>query len=147
MHDIGIDANGSPYFTMKLLRGRTLAALLTKLDTADEDFRKSYPLYRLLRIFLKICSGVDFAHSRGVIHLDLKPENIQLGDFGEVLIIDWGLAKTIKNGDDLPGSHAPDPKNSRPAEPFRPFVTMDGLLKGTPGYMAPEQARDRKSVV
>jgi len=145
VHDIGIDANGSPYFTMKLLRGRTLAALLTKLDTADEDFRKGYPLYRLLRIFLKICSGVDFAHSRGVIHLDLKPENIQLGDFGEVLIIDWGLAKTIKHGDELPDAHAADPKNGRHAEPFRPFVTMDGLLKGTPGYMAPEQARGLNS--
>lgn len=146
VHDIGIDSNGSPYFTMKLLRGRTLAALLKKLESEGEDFRKNYPLYRLLRIFLKICSGVDFAHSRGVIHLDLKPENIQLGDFGEVLIIDWGLAKTIKNGDAEPFDHAADAKDHHAAaETFRPIVTMDGLMKGTPGYMAPEQARGLNS--
>ena len=145
VHDIGMDANGSPYFTMKLLRGRTLAALLTKLETSDEEFRKSFPLYRLLRVFLKICSGVDFAHSRGVIHLDLKPENIQLGDFGEVLIMDWGLAKTIKSGEDLLDDLDADSKKARAGETFRPIVTMDGLLKGTPGYMAPEQARGLNS--
>ena len=145
VHDIGMDANGSPYFTMKLLRGRTLAALLTKLETSDEEFRKSFPLYRLLRVFLKICSGVDFAHSRGVIHLDLKPENIQLGDFGEVLIMDWGLAKTIKSGDDIIDGLTGDPEKKRSDSGFRPIVTMDGLLKGTPGYMAPEQARGLNS--
>lgn len=145
VHDIGLDANGSPYFTMKLLRGRTLAALLTELETGDEDFRKTFPLYRLLRIFLKICSGVDFAHSRGVIHLDLKPENIQLGDFGEVLIMDWGLAKTIKNGDEMLDGASPGQNRRRPKESLRPIVTMDGLMKGTPGYMAPEQARGLNS--
>lgn len=138
VHDIGIDANGAPYFTMKLLRGKTLAAYLTTLRTeCAVDPQKPYPLDRLLRIFLKICSGTAFAHSKGVIHLDLKPENIQLGDFGEVLIIDWGLAKMIdKETEDAP-EDAPSNSSSDHAVPL---VTMNGIAKGTPGYMAPEQA-------
>lgn len=135
VHDIGIDKNGAPYFTMKLLRGKTLAAFLKSL--ADEGVsEEDYPMHRLLRIFLKICSGVAFAHSKGVLHLDLKPENIQLGDFGEVLIIDWGLAKMMDNESNLDSFPAGTMKNSA----NNAIVTMDGMMKGTPGYMSPEQA-------
>ncbi len=138
VHDIGIDSNGAPYFTMKLLRGKTLAALLTSLQDPSVPEQKEYPLHRLLRIFIKICSGAAFAHSKGVLHLDLKPENIQLGDFGEVLIIDWGLAR-LKDAPEETGKSKTAFRNAAP------FVTMDGEAKGTPGYMAPEQAAGRNS--
>ena len=137
VHDIGIDSNGSPYFTMKLLRGRTLAALLQALQEGDPDAVRDYPLDHLLRIFLMICSGVAFAHSKGVLHLDLKPENIQLGDFGEVLIMDWGLAKMIGNTSFTEKYSVETTEEHHRASPA---MTLDGMMKGTPGYMAPEQA-------
>lgn len=137
VHDIGIDSNGSPYFTMKLLRGRTLAALLLALQEGDPEVVREYPLERLLRIFLKICSGVAFAHSKEVLHLDLKPENIQIGDFGEVLIMDWGLAKMIGKTTTAE-QYQIEKATSQPLA--SPAMTLDGMMKGTPGYMAPEQA-------
>lgn len=137
VHDIGIDSNGSPYFTMKLLRGRTLAALLLALQEGDPEVVRDYPLERLLRIFLQICSGVAFAHSKEVLHLDLKPENIQLGDFGEVLIMDWGLAKMIGKTTTAEQYQVEKASSQQYASPA---MTLDGMMKGTPGYMAPEQA-------
>ncbi|MBO5960049.1 MAG: serine/threonine protein kinase, partial [Lentisphaeria bacterium] len=139
VHEIGVDSTGAPYYTMKLLRGRTLAALISSLAAGDERAISEYKTIRLLRIFLKICNGVAFAHSKGVIHLDLKPDNIQVGDFGEVLILDWGLAKVRNHEEqkesgfevDLPGGFGGG--------------TLDGVMKGTPGYMAPEQAAGRNS--
>ena len=141
VHDIGVDASGAPYYTMKLLRGRTLASLISKLASGDPEFTAEYNPDRMLRIFLKICYGMAFAHSKGVIHLDLKPENIQLGDFGEVLILDWGLAK-VMDKDAVDENH--DGK-SEPEEPVAGFNTQDGIMKGTPGYMAPEQAAGQNS--
>jgi len=141
VHDIGVDASGAPYFTMKLLRGRTLASLIEKLSSGDDpEFAKDYTQHQMLRIFLKISYGVSYAHSKGVIHLDLKPENIQIGDFGEVLIMDWGLAKVIDSPEE---KHETGMLTAEADE----YKTLDGVMKGTPGYMAPEQAagmNDRK---
>lgn len=141
VHDIGVDSSGAPYYTMKLLRGRTLASLISKLASGDPEFTAEYNQDRMLRIFLKICYGMAFAHSKGVIHLDLKPENIQLGDFGEVLILDWGLAK-VMDKDAVDENHEGRPE---PEEPVAGFNTQDGIMKGTPGYMAPEQAAGQNS--
>ncbi|MBR4885411.1 MAG: serine/threonine protein kinase, partial [Lentisphaeria bacterium] len=141
VHEIGIDSTGAPYYTMKLLRGGTLAALIAKLAEGNEQFNAEYNTIRLLRIFLKICSGVAFAHSKGVIHLDLKPENIQVGDFGEVLIMDWGLAKVR---DHLNTPETPDFNTETKVSGFG-SGTLDGIMKGTPGYMAPEQAAGKNS--
>lgn len=142
VHDIGIDANGAPYFTMKLLRGETLASVLKKLDAGDPEYKKLYTLPVLLRIFNRVCDAVSFAHSKGVIHLDLKPENIQLGDFGEVLLMDFGLAKVISKADEDEQKEAPVHTN----QTYIPGVTVDGITKGTPGYMAPEQAAGKNSL-
>jgi len=144
IHDIGVDSSGAPYFTMKLLQGETLASLLKKLDAGDPDYLAIYDLDRLLHLFLKICNGVGFAHSKGVLHLDLKPENIQVGDYGEVLILDWGLAKIVGHQDRLEEEEDEEP-SLKSLSDFS--ITLDGVMKGTPGYMAPEQAagknRDR----
>ncbi|MBE6405956.1 MAG: hypothetical protein E7040_08045, partial [Lentisphaerae bacterium] len=137
-----IDANGAPYFTMKLLRGETLASVLKKLNAGDPEYKKLYTLPALLRIFNRVCDAVSFAHSKGVIHLDLKPENIQLGDFGEVLLMDFGLAKVISKADEDEQKEAPVHTN----QTYIPGVTIDGISKGTPGYMAPEQAAGKNSL-
>ena len=88
VHELGRDVDGRPYFAMKKLAGVTLADVL---DNADERF----PRQRLLRAFADVCLAVEFAHTRGVVHRDLKPDNIMLGDFGEVYVLDWGVAKLL----------------------------------------------------
>lgn len=142
VHDIGVDSSGAPYYTMKLLRGRTLASMISRLASGDQEFTAEYTQDRMLRIFLKICYGMSFAHSKGVIHLDLKPENIQLGDFGEVLILDWGLAKVMDRDPVVEKTEG----KTEPEEPVAGFNTQDGIMKGTPGYMAPEQAAGQNSL-
>ena len=161
VHDIGVNTSGEPYFVMKLLSGETLASIISKLNNKNSQYRKKFNLHHRLEIFMKICNAVAFAHSRGIIHLDLKPENIQIGDFGEVLVLDWGLAKPIDSvEDELPISrkkkHA---KKGRKIESLEIStsnihdrigdstidITVDGVIKGTPGYMAPEQVHGKNN--
>ncbi len=144
VHDIGIDALDSPYFTMKLLKGETLASIIKKLAADDKEYIETYDIYSLLRVFMRVCNAIAFAHSKKVIHLDLKPENIQVGDFGEVLVLDWGLAKIIKKGHDQdePEDEAAEAKEKERSR-HSPQLTLDGVTKGTPGFMGPEQAAGR----
>ena len=123
VHEIGTDAAGQPYFAMKRLSGVTLSKVLEAGDR---------PLQQLLRTFADVCVAISFAHERGVIHRDLKPSNIMLGAFGEVYVIDWGVARVIGH-DELPAA----------AELLGAGegMTEAGTLLGTPGYMAPEQLR------
>ena len=94
VYDLGVDADGAPFFTMKRLRGLTLERDPRRAaDGRAATRRSSYPRRKLLAAFSGVCLAVDFAHSRGVLHRDLKPANVMLGDFGEVYVLDWGLAK------------------------------------------------------
>jgi serine/threonine-protein kinase len=126
VHDIGLSPAGLPFFTMDLKRGDSLADILKKNKMLREQ---------LLEIFVKLCDAISYAHSQKVLHLDLKPDNIQVGRFGEVFICDWGLGK-IADSDESEGSEFdamlfnPDLLNN---------MTLSGEVKGTPGYMAPEQ--------
>ncbi|MCM8535631.1 MAG: serine/threonine protein kinase [Lentisphaeraceae bacterium] len=132
VHDIGINENGEPYFTMKLIQGENLKKILNKLADKDETYLKKYPLSELLKIFTKTCEAIAYAHSKDVIHLDMKPDNIQVSDYGEVLIVDWGLAKIL---------HDPFDEEYILNEVINSVdLTLDGYIKGTPGFMAPEQA-------
>jgi len=140
IHDIGTDATGSPYFTMKYLRGHSLAVVFKKLNSGDPEALAKYTLPRLLRTFVKVANGIAFAHSKQIIHLDLKPENIHLGEFGEVLVLDWGLAKFIGKEDELEEIPNVSDEFKEITHETQAFVTLDGVAKGTPGYMAPEQA-------
>ena len=90
IHELGVDDQGCPYYTMKLVHGVTLKDVLDRLARREPAALAAYPLTTLLTIFQKVCDAVAFAHSRGIIHRDLKPENIMLGDYGEVLVLDWG---------------------------------------------------------
>jgi serine/threonine-protein kinase len=85
-------SDGRPYFCMKVVRGRTLASLLADRAGPQDD------LPRLLATFEQVCQAVAYAHSKGVIHRDLKPQNVMVGAFGEVQVMDWGLAKVLKDG-------------------------------------------------
>lgn len=124
VHDTGVDSMGRPFFTMDLKSNTSLADVVKNPQRNDRR--------QLLEIFTKICDAVAYAHSRNVIHLDLKPDNIQSSDFGEVLVCDWGLGKMI--GAIEEGEEA-IPQSLNPCD----NMTLLGQIKGTPGYMAPEQ--------
>jgi len=135
VHELGLDADGKVYFTMKLVRGESLEAIIDKLADKDMECREKYPLSHLLQIFLKVCDGVAFAHSKGVIHRDLKPENVMVGKFGEVLVMDWGLAK-VKGREDS----AKDELVATIRSEKETGRSLAGEVMGTPSYMPPEQA-------
>lgn len=126
VHDVGILADGRVYYVMKLVRG-------VRLD----QFAREATLSELLRAFLRVCETVGFAHAHGVVHRDLKPSNVMIGAFGEVLVLDWGIARV---------RGLPEPARAgAPADPgTSPMVdlidTLPGTVLGTPGFMPPEQA-------
>ncbi len=128
-------------FTMRRVRGATLAQVIELLAAGDPEAAKKYSRHKLLSAFLRVCETVHFAHARGVLHRDLKPANVMLGDFGEVYVLDWGIAKVTTGGQ----AHADRPQVDDAA------ATLRGTILGTPGYMAPEQieggAADERSDV
>ncbi|MBC8290907.1 MAG: protein kinase [Planctomycetes bacterium] len=95
VHQLGIDEDGNVFYTMKYVRGLTLGEIIRGLKNEDQEIVEQYPLGKLLSVFAKVCDSMAFAHSRGVIHRDLKPANIMVGEFGEVLVMDWGLGKVL----------------------------------------------------
>ncbi|WDE97404.1 serine/threonine-protein kinase [Lentisphaera profundi] len=117
IHEIGVGEDDIPFYTMKYIRGDNFGVILKKLKDGDPQARKDYPLSRLLAIFNRICEAISFAHSKGIVHLDLKPENVLINPYGVVQVCDWGLAQYIDAMDE----------------------SIEGVLKGTPGYLSPEQ--------
>jgi serine/threonine-protein kinase len=143
VYDLGRDPDGTLYFTMKRVRGLTFERIIDGLrmgevpSSASPDSVRHYSRRKLLTAFASVCHAVDFAHARGVVHRDLKPGNVMLGDFGEVYVLDWGLAKILGGLDPRPPSGAPPiASGSDPGA-----KTVHGATMGTPGYMAPEQVR------
>ncbi|HKB03647.1 MAG TPA: serine/threonine-protein kinase, partial [Gemmataceae bacterium] len=128
--------DGQPFYTMRFIRGRTLTEAIRAYHGKRAAGRAD-PLDRaaLLSAFVATCNAVAYAHSRGVIHRDLKGQNVVLGDFGEVVVLDWGFAKVLGGADDS-GDAAPVVL----AEEAGPDQTVPGQVIGTPAYMAPEQA-------
>lgn len=140
VHDIGMDDEGQMYFTMKYIRGKTLEDVLDGLRAGDREYEEEYSSTRMLQIFNQICNAIAFAHSKGVIHRDLKPANIMLGSFGEVIVMDWGLAKVIASPTDTAMITLSNPKVATLRKQTG-NETQIGSVVGTPAYMSPEQAR------
>ncbi len=122
VHELSVDPSGTPYFTMKLVQGQSFGRWLRDPDHAPGSIER---LEEGLEILVKVCDAVAYAHHRGVIHRDLKPDNIMVAEFGQVYLMDWGLARLTK---------------TRPASGEFAQMEAPGAV-GTPEYMAPEQAR------
>ena len=141
IHAIGVDSQGRPFYSMKLVKGRTLQAVLNAIREGDAAAVKGYPRATLLTIFRKVCDAMAFAHAKGVLHRDLKPENIMVGEYGEVLVMDWGLAKVLGGKEVLGGSEGAASGVKAPAMDTGDYgMTLEGEVMGTPQYMSPEQA-------
>ncbi|HRE92106.1 MAG TPA: serine/threonine-protein kinase, partial [Myxococcota bacterium] len=127
VHELGALPDGTPYYTMKLVGDLSLQDVLRQLREESPLAVKHYTRNRLLQYFRGICMAVEYAHARGVIHRDLKPDNVLIGEYGEVQILDWGVARVM-------------PRDGRPSY-FAGRVEEPGVVIGTPHYMSPEQAR------
>ena len=139
VHEVGVDAEGRVFYTMKFVAGTTLAEALGALRAKAPGAARRYSLPVLLTIFQKACDAIAFAHSRGVRHRDIKPENVMIGDFGEVLVLDWGLAKERGFGGEGDDEDAGDEDGGK--SHGAALRTIEGSVLGTPAYMSPEQAR------
>ena len=147
VHELAINQNEEVFFTLKLLRGRTLKELIHELHIGRRDTRERFSRTRLIQILQQVANAVHFAHEKGVIHRDIKPENIMVGDYGEVQLMDWGLAKAL--GQPRRREFEADPPESR-VETVRTeqnLETLEGVIQGTLQYMAPEQAHGRAEFV
>ncbi len=143
VYSLGSYEDGRPYYAMRFIRGETLRSAIERFHKSDDN-QASYhvgerrlELIQLLKRFIDCCDALGYAHSRRVIHRDIKPDNIMLGPYGETLVVDWGLAKAID---------APESPTRLPENPLRPISggsttpTVAGSAMGTPAFMSPEQA-------
>jgi eukaryotic-like serine/threonine-protein kinase len=140
VHDVGTLADGRVFYTMKFVEGQRLDKYIATVNSISDR----------LRLFLRVCDAVGFAHARGVLHRDLKPANIMVGPFGEVLVMDWGLAKILREqprsetqttDPDATILRRPKQTSASGEASQSSAVTEHGTVMGTPGYMSPEQAR------
>lgn len=141
VHDLGQFKDGRIYFTMKHVVGRTLGEVIEEVHKASSSSKwgttaTKWSFRRLIDAFNRVCEAVGYAHSQGVLHRDLKPDNIMVGDHGEVKVVDWGLVKLSLQKEEEWESE--DALHDSPHK--RHHETMFGEVKGTPAYMAPEQA-------
>jgi serine/threonine protein kinase len=161
VHELGVDKEKRLFFAMKMVKGKSLAQVLDELRQNPKTAEKEYSLTRLLNVFVNVCNALAYAHSRGVIHRDLKPANIMLGDFGEVYLMDWGLAKVLRGGPTMEvdsataavsqsANHHRSLAGSSTIETSRqvqPDLTQEGAIVGTPVYMPPEQANGQVQAI
>ena len=138
VHDVGVDDHGQHYFVMKYVEGQTMEAIIKQLRAGDAETARRFSPERRVEIFLGVLNAVHYAHSRGVIHRDIKPSNIMIGPYGEVTLMDWGIAK--RTGAAAGGELGGEARGAADASDDPRLRTHAGAVVGTPLYMAPEQA-------
>lgn len=136
IHEIGLHDDGSPYFTMDFLSNRTLEQLYYEHREKSKTQDRQQLLFERLDIFLKVCDAINYAHSRGIVHLDIKLSNIHIGLYGEVWVCDWGLGKSLEEP-----AISTTPDKTTPQKELQEIWTRQYGIKGTPGSIAPEQIR------
>ena len=141
VYGLGTYADGRPFYAMRFIRGESLKEAIERFH-GDEALKKdpgrrSLELRQLLRRFTDVCNAIDYAHSRGVLHRDIKPGNVIVGKHGETLVVDWGLAKPMGRAE--PGNEVGE-RTLMPSSASGSAETLPGSALGTPAYMSPEQA-------
>ena len=127
VYEMGLTENKQPYYAMPLVHGETLHRILNGIQAEDPDYLRAFSLTRLMQIFLQVVLALEYAHVKGVVHRDIKPTNIMVGQHGEVLLLDWGVAKLVGDTEVETAAKAD--------------ITQSGFAVGTPTYMSPEQVR------
>jgi serine/threonine protein kinase len=144
VYGLGQYSDGRPYYAMRFIKGDNLKEAIRRFHEAEKPGRdpgeRSLALRDLLRRFVDVCNAVAYAHSRGVLHRDLKPGNIMLGRYGETLVVDWGLAKSVGRSDQ---TRTTEESTLQPSSGSDWAATVMGTVIGTPAYMSPEQAAGR----
>jgi serine/threonine protein kinase len=144
IHDVGLDENGNYYFVMKYVDGETLENIINKLAEGDPYYHQRYPVDVRLEIFMGLLRALQYAHDQGIVHRDIKPANVMVGRYGEVVLMDFGVAKQVRGNEKLP---------EQPSQPVKPdaqsrlFQTRNDQLIGTPAYMSPEQAMGKNDQI
>jgi eukaryotic-like serine/threonine-protein kinase len=155
VHDFGVSPEGGLFFTMKLVRGhRTIEDVVEKLREGEPETHREFTFERRVQVIQQVCHALRYAHLRGVVHRDIKPQNIVLGSCGEVFLVDWGVAKLLDElGADPTSDRAPEGvkglrrESGRAGKASEIHQTRDGDWLGTPAYMAPEQVVGRQAEV
>lgn len=146
VHDMGVGASGELFFTMKLVRGhKSLKDWIQLLEEGDREAHRLLSFERRVQIVQQLCEVLDYAHQRGVLHRDIKPSNVVLGDFGEVYLVDWGVAKLVEPA--LSPGELPEGEPVQTMGSLDREATAEGELIGTIPYMSPEQVIGRQDAV
>ncbi|TWU42799.1 serine/threonine-protein kinase [Novipirellula artificiosorum] len=146
VYDIGNDEEWGIYFVMKRISGENLFEILKRIAQGEQDTIDAYPLSRRLEILIGACQALAYAHARGVIHRDVKPENIWVGNFGEVILLDWGVAKVWGHADDNEPLNRSVLTTEETESQQLKTLTGGGQRPGTPLYMSPEQVNGNRGI-
>jgi len=139
IHDVGRDDDDRYYFVMKHVEGETLENVIERLAAGDPTYHTRYTYTARVQLFIALLRALEFAHSRGYVHRDIKPANVMIGKFGEVVLMDWGVAKRTREVECVATNLGAEDESKPVRE--RLFTTRRGAIVGTPAYMSPEQAR------